>query len=405
MNHSYKEWGLFTSTNMIDWTNQNSAILPDRQWDRNGVYSGSGIEHDDEMYLFYTGNVKNNGVRKSYQCVSKSENGQTFVKEEMVIETPAAFTEHFRDPKVWRGSDRWWMIVGAQTKERKGAVALFSSDDLSDWTYENILYDQQLDNMCECPDLFSLNDRTDILVCCPQIIPEEEGVIGVTSYAAFLSGKFNEQTKQFNPNGSLALVDHGFDFYAPQTFTDHKGRRIMVGWMSRMSEEEEQLCPTKKYGYIHCLTLPRVITWENDRLIQLPIEEVKQLRKAEHTFTSHLGNFELDSGRFELELRREDNTSDFYLSLRNGAIEIRYVGEKNEFSITRVNWVSHTRETKVNKIQNFSQMSLYSDNSTIEVFVNNGECVFSSRYFTEEHHLHVEYEGLQQDGTIKYYSF
>lgn len=403
-NHSYKEWGLFTSTNMIDWTNQNSAILPDRQWDRNGVYSGSGIEHDDEMYLFYTGNVKNNGVRKSYQCVSKSENGQTFVKEEMVIETPAAFTEHFRDPKVWRGSDRWWMIVGAQTKERKGAVALFSSGDLSDWTYENILYDQQLDNMCECPDLFSLNDRTDILVCCPQVIPEEEGVTAISSYAAFLSGKFNEQSKQFKPNGSLALVDHGFDFYAPQTFTDHKNRRIMVGWMSRMSEEEEQLCPTKKYGYIHCLTLPRVITWENDRLIQLPIEEVKQLRKTENTFTSHLGDFELDSGRFELELQREDSTSDFYLSLRNGAIEIRYVGEKNEFSMTRVNWVSHTRETKVNEIQNLSQMSLYSDNSTIEVFVNNGECVFSSRYFTEEYQLRVEYKGLQHHGKIKYYS-
>ena len=25
--------------------------------------------------------------------------------------------------------------------------------------------------------------------------------------------------------------DHGFDFYAPQTFQDGKGRRILIGWM------------------------------------------------------------------------------------------------------------------------------------------------------------------------------
>lgn len=403
-NHSYKEWGLFTSTNMIHWTNQGSAILPDRQADRNGIYSGSSIEHEDEMYLFYTGNVKNNGVRKSYQCTSKSNNGQVFIKEELVIETPSGYTEHFRDPKVWRGNDHWWMIVGAQTEERKGAIALYSSYDLSDWKYESTLYDQQLDNMCECPDLFSVNDQTDILVCCPQVIPENDASTSVTSYAAFLSGKFNEQTKQFEPKGSLELVDFGFDFYAPQTFSDPDGRRIMVGWMSRMSEEEENLCPTKEYGYLHCLTLPRVITWEDGKMMQRPIEEVKQLRKGEQRFTSNQGCFELDSGQFELELTREESSSDFHLSLRNGAIEINYSGKKNEFSVTRINWVTNKKEVKIKEVQMLSQMSVFSDNSAIEIFVNDGECVFSLRYFTEEEKLSVTYLGLQQKGEFRYYS-
>ncbi|MFR0949472.1 MAG: hypothetical protein ACLSFT_02160 [Ruminococcus callidus] len=25
--------------------------------------------------------------------------------------------------------------------------------------------------------------------------------------------------------------DHGFDFYAPQTYTDRQGRRILIGWL------------------------------------------------------------------------------------------------------------------------------------------------------------------------------
>lgn len=406
MNHHYKEWGLFTSTNMIDWTNQGSAILPDRKLDRNGVYSGSSIEHNGEMYLFYTGNVKKNGERKSYQCISTSKNGRTFIKEESVIETPAEFTEHHRDPKVWRGENNWWMVVGAQTKERKGAIALYSSCDLLHWKYENILYDQQLDNMCECPDLFSINGETDILLCCPQVRPEiDDDLTGVSSYAAFISGKFDEKTKKFLPKGSLELLDYGFDFYAPQSFSDHKGRRILVGWMSRMSEIEEYLCPTKQYGYLHCLTLPRVVTLKNGKIQQLPIEEVKQLRKRKQKFTSSQGRFELESGRFELELSRKDCSSDFHLFLRDCSVEIHYYGKKNVLSVTRVNWVANKKETKVKQVQSLSQMSIFSDNSSIEIFVNDGECVFSLRYFTEEENLSVKYAGLQQEGELLYFAF
>lgn len=405
-NHSYKEWGLFTSTNMIDWTNQGSAILPDRKLDRDGVYSGSSIEHNGEIYTFYTGNVKNNGERKSYQCISRSKNGRTFIKEEHAIETPAEFTEHHRDPKVWRGGNNWWMIVGAQTRERKGAIALYSSSDLLNWKYENILYDQQLGNMCECPDLFSVNDETDILLCCPQVRSEQEdGLTDISSYSAFIPGKFDGKEKKFLPKGSLELLDYGFDFYAPQSFSDHKGRRIMVGWMSRMSDLEERLCPTKEYGYMHCLTLPRVVTWENGRIRQRPIEEVEELRKQERKFISSQGSFELESGRFELELDRKDCTSDFQLLLRDGAVEIHYCGKKNELSVTRESWVTYKKETKVKQIQSLAQMSIFSDNSSIEIFVNDGECVFSLRYFTNEENLSVKYAGLQQEGELHYFAF
>ncbi len=403
--HSYKEWGLFTSTDMIHWKSQGSAILPDRQQDRNGVYSGSAIEHEGEMFVFYTGNVKNDGVRKSYQCISKSSNGQTFVKEDTFIETPPEFTEHFRDPKVWRGNEHWWMVVGAQTKERRGAVALFSSENLTDWTYERILYDQQLDNMCECPDLFSLHDQIDILVCCPQSIPEAGvHVAEITSYAGYLSGHFNETTKQFEPASTLIRMDSGFDFYAPQTFVDEQGRRIMVGWMSRMSDEEERLCPTKEYGYLHSLTLPRVLSWEHGTLKQRPIQELDQLRKGIRTYTSAHGEFELESGRFEMGLQRStDSQSEFRISLRNGAVEIYYCDKTNRLTVSRMNWVTHEKESREAEVSLLTDLRMFSDNSSLEIFVNDGELVFSLRYFTEKANVQVSYAGLKMDDQLNYY--
>ena len=62
LDHSYKEWGLFTSPDMIHWENRGSAILPDREEDEHGVHSGSAVVYDEKLYIFYTGSNKENGI-------------------------------------------------------------------------------------------------------------------------------------------------------------------------------------------------------------------------------------------------------------------------------------------------------------------------------------------------------
>ena len=47
-----------------------------------------------------------------------------------MIYLPDGYTAHFRDPKVWKKNNSWWMVVGAQTKELQGNVALFESNNL-----------------------------------------------------------------------------------------------------------------------------------------------------------------------------------------------------------------------------------------------------------------------------------
>lgn len=101
--HGAKFWGHYTSKDFINWEHQPIALAPSEWYEKNGCYSGSAIENDGKMVLFYTGNVKDeNGDRETYQCMAVSQDGITFEKKGPVIYLPEGYTAHFRDPKVWK---------------------------------------------------------------------------------------------------------------------------------------------------------------------------------------------------------------------------------------------------------------------------------------------------------------
>src|SRR5699024_814478 len=99
--HGAKFWNHVTSKNLIDWKQEEMALTPSDWFDKDGCYSGSSIEHEGKLKLFYTGNVKDNDERATYQCLAVSEDGIHFEKKGVLIELPEGFTTHFRDPKVW----------------------------------------------------------------------------------------------------------------------------------------------------------------------------------------------------------------------------------------------------------------------------------------------------------------
>ena len=406
LDHSYKDWGLFTSQDMVHWKSQGSALVPDREEDEHGIHSGTSIVHDGKLYVFYTGSNKRNGIRKSRQCVAVSEDGRIFIKQPECINTPAGFTEHHRDPKVLLGPNGWWMLVGGQREQDlTGAIALYSSRDLLHWQYERVLYDQDLDQVCECPDLFPL-DGTDILICCPQTRkpdPSGKGEI-VDSYAAYVPGQFDGQDGTFSPAGPRQRFDCGFDFYSPQTFLDSKGRRILTGWMSRMDDAQEAACPTRALGYIHCLTLPRVLSWENGALYQRPIEEVFRLRYNARIYTAAQDSFQAESGHFELRLARKNPAVPLSLSLRDHTIDISYQPERQILRVVRQNWADGGVQTREISLHALTELDIFSDASSAEIFVNNGAAVFSMRYVTGGENLRIDYAGLVREERLEYYT-
>ena len=69
-------WGHVVSKDLVHWEHLPIALFPDRDYDNDGVFSGSGIEKDGKFYLMYTGNIfvpEDTHLQK--QCLAVSDDG------------------------------------------------------------------------------------------------------------------------------------------------------------------------------------------------------------------------------------------------------------------------------------------------------------------------------------------
>ena len=66
--HGLKSWVQLESDDLVHFTETGVRVLPDTPLDSHGAYSGSAMQFDDKLFLFYTGNVRDeNWVRHPYQ--------------------------------------------------------------------------------------------------------------------------------------------------------------------------------------------------------------------------------------------------------------------------------------------------------------------------------------------------
>ncbi|MGT2799305.1 glycoside hydrolase family 32 protein [Streptococcus marmotae] len=378
-NHSYKEWGLFTSTDLLEWTHEGSAILPDRREDSSGVYSGSAIIVNQELRVFYTGNSKEKGQRKSVQLQAISDNGKTFVKGHIATLTPSHFTEHHRDPYVWQAEGKFHMIVGAQDKKGRGCIAYYQSKDSESWQYQGIFFQSDdLDQMAECPNIADM-ESSQILLVCPQKRDLEQDT-DLSSYAGYYIGSV--KNGEFFPHTDIQKMDEGFDFYSPQVFRDPRGRQLMWAWMSRMTQEEELTCPTQKDGYLHCLTMPRELKLVNQQLYQLPLEEYMHHRRLVEMITSSEYEIVATSGMDILELTSEKSMDGLKVEIGHQTVWLSY--DNQQLTLSRKSWVNDSVQEKTIFLENLRTMQLFIDQSALEIFINQGEKVMSLRYFNSD---------------------
>lgn len=47
--------------------------------------------------------------------------------------------QNFRDPKIWKEEDGYYMVVGNKTDDGKPHVVLFHSEDAISWEYVSVL--------------------------------------------------------------------------------------------------------------------------------------------------------------------------------------------------------------------------------------------------------------------------
>ena len=167
-------WGHAVSKDLVNWEEKGIALYPTKTDDRSGCFSGSAVEQDGTLYLFYTGvnyleenpediNQCQNDQFLAAQLMISSDDGMTFdnVKRKKTVIPPIAeeaigSKTHTRDPKVWRGKDAWYLVLGSSI-DHKGRLLIYKSSDLQNWTYLSHVKKDNFGWMWECPDYFEMD--------------------------------------------------------------------------------------------------------------------------------------------------------------------------------------------------------------------------------------------------------
>ncbi|MCR5601172.1 MAG: glycoside hydrolase family 32 protein [Ruminococcus sp.] len=380
-----KCWGHWCSTDMLRWTYTGTVLVPDIPEDRNGVYSGSGIAADDMLHLFYTGNVKEDGDhdyvtsgRGANVITVTTSDGHNMSEKKVVLRNqdyPDYCSCHVRDPKVWKDGNIYRMVLGARTLSNEGCVLMYKSSDLNSWEYDHVLGIPDMGYMWECPDFFTIGSHSYLSVS-PQGLAHEE----MRFQNVYSSG-------YFRADGELTDFtewDCGFDFYAPQTFETPDGRRILIGWMG--IGDIPYTNPTVELGWQHCLTVPREVTAAKDgSLLQLPVREMRKLRRE---------NRDLENGMttplpFELVA---DTDKEFTLNI-GGYLTMSFVDGVFTLRFTDDN-ASGGRTVRKAALSDCKELLLLADTSSIEVYLNGGEKVLSTRFYPSDTEVKLEFSGM-----------
>ncbi|WP_278183635.1 glycoside hydrolase family 32 protein [Vibrio misgurnus] len=384
-------WGHATSIDMLHWQHEPIALAPGDEHDRDGCFSGCAVNDDGVLSLVYTGHIcledmGENSIIREVQCLATSRDGINFEKQGCVL-TPPEGIMHFRDPKIWRENGFWWMVIGARDASDIGQVLLYRGTSLREWRLERVLAHSTYGTsyMWECPDFFHCGDYH-WLMFSPQGMKEK----GFHFRNRFQSGVL---PGHWRPGSSFALagefeeLDHGHDFYAPQSFVADDGRRIIMAWMNMWDSP----MPTKREAWAGCLTLPRELYERNGRLCQRPIQEVKSLRQERQPlqFDKFCGTQLLaeDAKAVELELtwHAGDSQAEHYGIRLGEGLRLYVDNQAGRLVLWRYYADEGLDGYRSIALPDEAHLTLriFLDLSSVEVFVNDGYATLSSRIYPQ----------------------
>lgn len=422
-------WGHATSDDFIKWQDQPVALAPDKSYDKDGCFSGSVIVENNKMYALYTA-VSSNGQQ---QAIAFSNDGINFEKlnRNPVIKSSLlpnnATSGDFRDPKLFKVNNTYYAIIGSKLKTPGGQLLLYKSNNLIEgWTYVGIVLSSSITQggLFECPDYEKI-DNQDVIISSPQyvrnsVMNEYQNEHSVT----YQIGTLDLNTARFdNINDEMFMeeFDKGFDFYAAQCLKTNDNRVVMIAWMNMWNRSS---FPSAAYGWTGAMTLPRELRIVDNHIYQAPVREIEKYRQNKYELNSKIVNgidyinklngkcseieFEIDVSKLNSDgtagiklFAGEKNHTDIYYDKASNQIVF---DRRENGEIINGNGESGTNgirycpvEVKNNKIK----LRIFLDNSSVEVFVNDGYYTMTGTVFPNEKDDKVALFSTQGEATFE----
>lgn len=401
-----KHWGHAISPDLVHWEDLPIALAPGPDaYDAGGIYSGTAVDDNGVPTIIYTGI---DGLHQRV-CVATGDDHLLHWRKSdsnpvipapppglKILRTPDG-TRHYRDPSVWWENDKWWMVIGSGIEDVGGTVFLYRSADLRTWEYVQPILTGDIHerepiwtgSMWECPQLFRLGDRHVLLV---SIWHQRR-----TLYPAYMTGTFRDG--RFDPE-HVAILDSG-SHYAPQTFRDDQGRRILFGWLREQRSPEAMATS----GWNGAMSIPWVLEPGDDACLRFSVPPELQSLRSDHR---PLTGLRVDANQTvvvpdvqgdSLELQatiNPENTTATGLALRrspDGEEETRVVFDqgssrlwidKNASSMDeQADHTSHEMPLELGTNERL-HLTVFLDRSVIEVLAN-GRTLLSTRVYPTRH--------------------
>lgn len=389
-------WGHAVSEDLIHWEHIGMALFPTKYADQNGCFSGSALEHNGRLNLYYTGIHYNEADKENiHACVNddytasqlmiSSGDGIHFdnfggkrVVVPVITDEEIGDSKDMRDPKVWEENGCFYMVLGCTYKKEIGRVVFYRSEDALNWRYAGQLRSKRFGKILECPDLFKLG-REHVFIGSPMYIAEDAG--GYQHHAVCMPAEFDTERCELKLPEHYQYVDYGLDLYAPQTTVDKEGRRVMIAWL-RMPEVVKE---EGKESWIGMMSIPRVIEMEEGHIYFRVHPEVDKY------FSREIPAADVSIKQCPLRLQtilEEGESLDiggYKIWLERGFVKMDREKVFRDIEGHRV--ISSTPQ-----IGGKCCLDIFVDNNLIEVFVNNGQYVISNIVYELEDYVegHVE---------------
>ena len=394
-------WGHSTSTDLVHWTFEGDPVQPD-VW--GAIFSGSAVVDKentagfgkDAVVALYTSAAESQIQSMAYS----TDNGKTFTKYEgnPVI---TSNVPDFRDPHMFWNEDikKWNMILAAGQH-----MEIYTSDNLKEWKLESSFGAEYGNHggVWECPDLMKMKVKgTDkekwMLIC--NINPG--GPFGGSATQYFI-GDFDGYKFVCDTKPEVTKwMDYGKDHYATVTFDNAPdGRHVAIAWMSNW--QYANLVPTKQYR--SCNSIPRdlgLFEYDGDIYCSvLPSPEMTAARK-----TKKPGKAITEA--CELIVNPKRDVTIITLSNDKGEeVVMKYDAKAKTFSMDRTNSgkmdfsTDFPAVTEAPTFGKISQLRIFIDKSSIEVFDAEGKMAMTNLVFPNK-----PYNKVTIQGKAKYYVY